>query len=87
MIAVADPKNKLCNVLSGNASDIPVRSVGTLSNEERQGLMTARLPGRAMIVKVPGITYYLDGAHTTESMQQCVAWYTEASRKEREQLG
>nr|KAG5699967.1 hypothetical protein BaRGS_001786 [Batillaria attramentaria] len=27
------------------------------------------LPGRAQVLKKPGVTYYLDGAHTTESME------------------
>lgn len=57
------------------------------SQEEKQGLPNARLPGRNQVVKGVGLTYYLDGAHTTASMQQCVGWFQTEADKEREALG
>lgn len=42
------------------------------------GLEQASWPGRAQIFnssfKSPGITWYLDGAHTPESMTVCSEW-------------
>ncbi|ESO86393.1 hypothetical protein LOTGIDRAFT_129379, partial [Lottia gigantea] len=38
--------------------------------------------GRNQTIQRPGITYYLDGAHTLESVQQCVDWFNESSTKE-----
>jgi len=33
------------------------------------GLRACSWPGRSQIIKGPGVTYYLDGAHTSDSMQ------------------
>ncbi|KAJ3149523.1 Folylpolyglutamate synthetase [Geranomyces michiganensis] len=43
-----------------------------------QGLETASWPGRAQMYsseQYPSIKWYLDGAHTKESMQVCVDWF------------
>ncbi len=41
-----------------------------------QGLKECKWPGRNQIIqsKNPLITYYIDGAHTIESVQQFIAW-------------
>lgn len=49
-----------------------------------QGLTTASLPGRAQIVpdkiidiESPGdLVFYLDGAHSPESMEICARWFS-----------
>ncbi|KAJ3174085.1 Folylpolyglutamate synthetase [Geranomyces variabilis] len=44
----------------------------------RLGLETANWPGRAQTYKsaqYPTVTWYLDGAHTKESMQVCADWF------------
>lgn len=62
-----------------------------------RGLSTARLSGRAQIVedysfktcKLEGneissgnLTFYLDGAHSPESMEACARWFSNAVRAE-----
>lgn len=52
-------------------------------------LENARWPGRCQTIHDrsddrKGVTWYLDGAHTVESLTLCAEWYTnEAFRKER----
>ncbi|KAJ3014938.1 Folylpolyglutamate synthetase [Thoreauomyces humboldtii] len=44
------------------------------------GLKKSNWPGRAQIYlapKFPTVTWYLDGAHTKESMQVCADWYSD----------
>ncbi|RIB27783.1 FolC bifunctional protein [Gigaspora rosea] len=44
------------------------------------GLAKVRLPGRSqqiVLEKYPKITWFLDGAHTLESMQVCADWFSE----------
>ncbi|KAJ2877946.1 Folylpolyglutamate synthetase [Coemansia aciculifera] len=47
-----------------------------------QGLAEARWPGRSQTFaspRHPDITWYVDGAHTVESMAACAAWFAGAS--------
>ncbi|XP_067661824.1 folylpolyglutamate synthase, mitochondrial-like isoform X3 [Haliotis asinina] len=53
-----------------------------LTEEMRNGLSKCYWPGRNQVLSRPGVTYYLDGAHTIESIQQCMEWFLQASRKE-----
>ena len=39
------------------------------------------------ILKFERLTFYLDGAHTLESMQCCTKWFREAADKEKKKLG
>ena len=42
------------------------------------GLQDARWPGRCQTVldsRLPRITWYLDGAHTAESIECCLQWF------------
>ena len=40
-----------------------------------ESLIDVKFPGRAHIVSKNDSTYYLDGAHTQQSIQKCVSWY------------
>ncbi|XP_040899285.1 folylpolyglutamate synthase, mitochondrial-like [Toxotes jaculatrix] len=40
-----------------------------------KGLQETEWLGRNQKLKCGSVTYYLDGAHTTESMQACVCWF------------
>lgn len=52
------------------------------------GLEQCRWPGRCQTVPCgQGLTLYLDGAHTEESLQCCVRWWREASTAEQQALG
>ncbi|KAF9085540.1 Folylpolyglutamate synthetase [Mortierella sp. AD031] len=63
--------------VQGSAGDVPQEFV--------QGLSRARWPGRGQIMvrnDKPKITWFFDGAHTTESIRVCAEWFKEASRKD-----
>nr|XP_009416176.1 PREDICTED: folylpolyglutamate synthase [Musa acuminata subsp. malaccensis] len=61
------------------------------------GLSRARLEGRAQIVpdslgqqqnsNLGGLTFYLDGAHSPESMEMCAKWYSHAIREDPSRFG
>eukprot|EP00064_Thunnus_orientalis_P014460 superscaffoldBa00002508_g14505 len=42
---------------------------------ERGGLRETEWLGRNQSLRRGSVTYYLDGAHTTASMQACVSWF------------
>lgn len=49
-----------------------------------EGLQNARWPGRCQVVddrqpERQGVTWYLDGAHTVESLVCCAEWFVEAA--------
>lgn len=63
-----------------------------------RGLSTASLPGRAQIVhekiekssmksevnqSLGDLTFYLDGAHSPESMEVCARWFSNAARDDK----
>ncbi|CAG5035054.1 unnamed protein product [Parnassius apollo] len=54
--------------------------VTKLPNETILGLSSCRWPGRYQIVKTEYSTFYLDGAHTKESMEICVKWFKDNNR-------
>ncbi|KAK7487395.1 hypothetical protein BaRGS_00021357 [Batillaria attramentaria] len=77
---------KLGKVYQGplaDVADIPELSTSKLSAEMMTGLVNTRLAGRAQIMKKGNVTYYLDGAHTTGSMEQCAEWFQDEATKER----
>lgn len=49
-----------------------------LPSSFQKGLQNARWPGRCQTVADPaheGTTWFLDGAHTLESLEWCMRWY------------
>ncbi|UJR30505.1 hypothetical protein I4U23_018036 [Adineta vaga] len=53
-----------------------------LSTQVLQGLATCRWSGRNEIVETNSATYYLDGAHTIESIDQCKTWFMNCTLKQ-----
>ncbi|KAI8104349.1 hypothetical protein M9434_002907 [Picochlorum sp. BPE23] len=54
-----------------------------IPKEYRKGIESARWPGRAEIfddAKEDNITYFVDGAHTSESLAACASWFSSASK-------
>lgn len=51
---------------------------------EAKGLSEARWPGRCQTIhsKDRSRSWFLDGAHTTESLESCAAWFVRASKEE-----
>lgn len=58
----------------------------TVSDAMAAGLHKCVWPARSQKLSGPGITYYLDGAHTTESLQLCADWYNVETSKEAKSL-
>ena len=50
------------------------------------GLKECRWPGRCQTFKEKGITWYVDGAHTPESLEKCVEWFKQAAANEKKSL-
>ncbi|WFD34037.1 tetrahydrofolate synthase [Malassezia cuniculi] len=59
---------------------------GELPPAALSGLANAFWPGRCQTVPTAGPTYYLDGAHTVESIQCAVRWFVEQARDARRGL-
>ena len=71
---------------------------GTLPDQFIKGLSIACLQGRAQIVPDPQVNseykntscplvFYLDGAHSPESMEMCAKWFTHVTKKDVTQPG
>ncbi|KAF4519654.1 hypothetical protein B566_EDAN004991 [Ephemera danica] len=53
-------------------------------NTNVTGLRLARWPGRAQILPhSPNICFFLDGAHTSDSIENCQQWFLQASEQQR----
>ncbi len=86
-LALALVRGFLSSAVGQQVAPEAVQLLGTgpqLSQLEVAGLQEARWPGRCQVVpsndRLEGVTWYLDGAHTTDSLAVCTQWYTERSR-------
>lgn len=63
------------------------KNIENLTSAEEKGLTEARWPGRCQTVRSKDIeaspVWFLDGAHTIESLESCAAWFVRASMKEK----
>ncbi|KAK9504160.1 hypothetical protein O3M35_010553 [Rhynocoris fuscipes] len=61
--------------------------VGKLDEQTYKGLLSCWWPGRCQILKSKSMTFYLDGAHTSQSAQISAQWFhTSAPRDKRRVL-
>lgn len=67
-------------------NEVSVADKFPLTAEMAEGLQTCVWPARSQKISGPGITYYLDGAHTVESIQSCVEWFNAEATKEADTL-
>ncbi|XP_068628728.1 folylpolyglutamate synthase, mitochondrial isoform X2 [Battus philenor] len=67
-----------------NGSDSNI--IRKLPNETIKGLSTCRWPGRYQVIETENSTFYLDGAHTKESMEICAQWFKDNNRKHSKSL-
>lgn len=58
-----------------------------ISTEMAAGLQSCQWPGRSQKISGPGITYYLDGAHTDQSLKLCAEWFESEANMESKSLG
>ncbi|KAK6978816.1 folylpolyglutamate synthase mitochondrial-like isoform X1 [Biomphalaria glabrata] len=66
-----------------NVGEIPRLTCTKLDSATVVGLSTCKWPGRAQVIAKDSITYYIDGAHTKESMELCTSWFSEVADKEK----
>ena len=58
-----------------------------LDKQEALGLRLCRWPGRAHIInKKPNLSFFLDGAHTSLSIQACRSWFEHVSKLQQESI-
>ena len=43
------------------------------------GLQDCQWPGRCQVIHRPGVSYFVDGAHTNRSLGCCAKWFETAS--------
>ncbi|NXL89499.1 FOLC protein, partial [Alectura lathami] len=67
--------------LSGQRS-VPLAPVFRLSDAMVQGLRDTEWLGRTQVLPHGPVTWYIDGAHTTSSVQACVRWFHQAALNE-----
>ncbi|KAK7321540.1 hypothetical protein VNO77_32290 [Canavalia gladiata] len=74
---------------TGHLGDIYLEQTGTLPEQFIKGLTTASLQGRAQIVpdqhikseRSNDLVFFLDGAHSPESMEVCARWFSLAIKE------
>ncbi|KAG3288044.1 folylpolyglutamate synthase, mitochondrial isoform X1 [Ictidomys tridecemlineatus] len=67
---------------------LPLAPVFQPTSHMRHGLRDTEWPGRTQVLRRGPLTWYLDGAHTTSSVQACVRWFRQAlQRSERPNCG
>ncbi|KAJ1699952.1 hypothetical protein LUZ63_008464 [Rhynchospora breviuscula] len=91
-LAVALVRTWLQKTGHGDLISLDSNNNGPLSEQVNRGLTTASLQGRAQRVQLqdddisPGnLVFYLDGAHTPESMEICARWFSRAVKEENQQ--
>ena len=68
-------------------SVLPTAKTFILDKQEALGLRLCRWPGRAHIInKTPNLSFFLDGAHTSLSIQACRSWFEHVSKLQQESI-
>lgn len=63
------------------SNTIPVAQTFPVTKKMMFGLRNCSWPGRTQILSIGDVKYFLDGAHTVESMIVCSQWFKEMSCK------
>eukprot|EP00834_Sanchytrium_tribonematis_P004427 NODE_218_length_12464_cov_0.653781.p2 type:complete len:429 gc:universal NODE_218_length_12464_cov_0.653781:2007-721(-) len=60
-----------------------MNALNKATNNEKsiQAINATNWPGRNQVIKIENVNYFLDGAHTVESLSYCINWYQENSMK------
>jgi folylpolyglutamate synthase len=61
--------------ISGNVPEHGLTSPETLPGNFVAGLQTVEWPGRCQILKEGNLTWFLDGAHTSDSIRAAATWF------------
>lgn len=62
-------------------SQLPLAPVFQPTSSMRHGLRVTEWPGRTQVLRRGPLTWYLDGAHTTSSIQACVRWFLQSLQR------
>lgn len=62
-------------------SSISLARPFALTSKTIEGLVSCRWPGRCQLLNQAGVTYFLDGAHTIESMEECARWFDQCHQQ------
>ncbi|XP_078459308.1 folylpolyglutamate synthase, mitochondrial isoform X1 [Lampetra planeri] len=65
-----------------SASSLPTADPFPPSPAMLQGLKETEWPGRSQIMRRGPVTFYLDGAHTVQSVEACVKWFQKSVLEE-----
>ncbi|XP_023557470.1 folylpolyglutamate synthase, mitochondrial isoform X3 [Octodon degus] len=60
---------------------LPLAPVFQPTSHMCHGLQNTEWPGRTQVLQHGPLTWYLDGAHTTSSVQACVRWFRQALQR------
>ncbi|XP_036040515.1 folylpolyglutamate synthase, mitochondrial [Onychomys torridus] len=71
----------------GTRWQLPLAPVFHPTSHMRHGLRDTEWPGRTQVLRRGPLTWYLDGAHTTSSVQACVRWYCQSLQRSRRPNG
>nr|AAK69546.1 folylpoly-gammaglutamate synthetase precursor [Cricetulus griseus] len=66
---------------------LPLAPVFHPTSHMRHGLRDTEWPGRTQVLRRGPLTWYLDGAHTTSSVQACVRWYCQSLQRSKHPSG
>ncbi|XP_021516333.1 folylpolyglutamate synthase, mitochondrial isoform X2 [Meriones unguiculatus] len=66
---------------------LPLAPVFHPTSHMRHGLRDTEWPGRTQVLRRGPLTWYLDGAHTTSSVQACVRWYCQSLQRSKRPSG
>lgn len=68
-----------CIVEANGMKQAPIWEI---NNQDQQAIRDVKWHGRNQILNVtPNLTYFLDGAHTIESIELCSKWFQEHNSK------
>ncbi|XP_059116059.1 folylpolyglutamate synthase, mitochondrial [Peromyscus eremicus] len=71
----------------GTRGQLPLAPVFHPTSHMRHGLRDTEWPGRTQVLRRGPLTWYLDGAHTTSSVQACVRWYCQSLQRSKRPNG
>lgn len=58
---------------------IPMADPFEITHKMAEGLEKCSWPGRTQVLHKDKVTYFLDGAHTSDSIAYCMRWFLKAS--------
>lgn len=72
--------------MQSGSSSIAEAEPFDLPQQFYQGFKSCYWPGRNEVLKGSGVTYYIDGAHTPESLEACTKWFKQVSTQEAQEM-